>query len=465
MSGGPCGGVSLRRPVPQSWVMTPTRLLLLAVLLAVLVPAHPARAQAGPDRRAVERALFRQFLAAKDPREAARLIDPIVATGVSFDTALARLRQGRSYASDVPRGRQDLTHRIAGIEHPYTVIIPEGYDPARAYPVRVQLHGGVGGPMRPGRGGDAADRIPGTKPEIYVLPNSWAQSMWWQGSQADNLAAILDQVKRSYNVDENRVYMTGISDGGTGAWFFAFREPTAFSSFLPLNGQMMVLSNPSTGVDGDMYPGNAVNRPFFAVNGGRDPLYPAAGVRPYVEYLQGLGAEIVFHVQEQAEHNTQWWPEERAAFERFLDDHPRNPFRDRLSWETERTDRYNRVDWLVIDRIGASTGGTEFGENNALPGGMFGRRREIFPHSETSGRVDLVRRANVVTATTQGVRAFTLLLSPSQFDLRQPVTVIVNGDVAFRGPVTPSVRTLLVWAARDNDRAALYGVALPIEVR
>ena len=49
--------------------------------------------------------------------------------------------------------------------------------------------------------------------------------------------------------------------------------------------------------------------------------------------------------------------------------------------------------------------------------------------------------------------------------MRQPVTVIVNGNVAFRGPVAPNVRTLLVWAARDNDRAALYGAALTIEVR
>jgi hypothetical protein len=76
-----------------------------------------------------------------------------------------------------------------------------------------------------------------------------------------------------------------------------------------------------------------------------------------------------------------------------------------------------------------------------------------------------VRRGNVVTATTNGVRAFTLLLSASQFDLSAPVSVIVNGNVAFRGPVTPTVRTLLEWAARDDDRQALYGVALPIEVR
>jgi hypothetical protein len=29
----------------------------------------------------------------------------------------------------------------------------------------------------------------------------------------------------------------------------------------------------------------------------------------------------------------------------------------------------------------------------------------------------------------------------------------------------PSVQTLLEWAARDNDRTALYGAALRVEVR
>ena len=59
----------------------------------------------------------------------------------------------------------------------------------------------------------------------------------------------------------------------------------------------------------------------------------------------------------------------------------------------------------------------------------------IFPRSKPSGRVDLVRRGNVVEASTQGVSAFTLLLSPSVFDFRQPVKVVANGRVAFEGVV------------------------------
>ncbi len=244
-------------------------------------------------------------------------------------------------------------------------------------------------------------------------------------------------------------------------YFFAFREPTSFASFLPLNGHMLVLGNRSVRPDGDMFPGNAVNRPIFVVNGGRDPLYPAEGVRPFVEHLRRLGAEIVFRVQEDAEHSTRWWPHERAAFERFVDAHARNPLPDRLSWQAEWVDRYNRIDWLIIDQLGPVDSEARFDDGNLMDGRG---RRKIVPRSAPAGRVDLVRRGNTVEATTEGVRAFTLLLSPVQFDFGEPVTVIVNGRVAFGGRVAPSVRMLFEWAAKDNDRTALFGASLRIDL-
>jgi hypothetical protein len=88
----------------------------------------------------------------------------------------------------------------------------------------------------------------------------------------------------------------------------------------------------------------------------------------------------------------------------------------------------------------------------------------IFPHSKPSGRVDLVRRGNVVEASTEGVRAFTLLLSPSIFDFRKPITVVANGRTAFEGIVEPSVATMLQWAARDNDRTMVFGAELKIDL-
>lgn len=435
-----------------------------ACIVAALVSLM-ASARAAPDPAAVDRA-FAAFWSAPDAVAAAQRAEEVVRTGVTFEDALARLRKGRRYAADVPRGLQRSTHRVPaagtteGLEHAYAFTVPDNYDPARGYQVRVQLHGGVARPSAEGREG--IGRIPGDPDQIYVHPRGWDRSEWWFPTQVDNLARILDRLKRTYNIDENRIYLTGISDGGTGVYFMAFREPTPWANFLPLNGHMMVLGNPEVGADGQMFPGNARNRPFFVVNGGLDRLYPAGRVKPYVEHLRALGAEVVFHVQAKAGHNTDWWPEEREAFEQFANQHPRDPLPDRLSWETERTDRYNRMSWLIIDGLGRVDGEATLRDSNLLAGAP--EPFPIFWREGESGRVDLERKGNTVEASTRGVRAFTLLLSPAEFDFSQPIAVKVNGRAVFQRRVDPSVLTLLKWAARDNDRTALFGAEVPIEV-
>jgi hypothetical protein len=62
------------------------------------------------------------------------------------------------------------------------------------------------------------------------------------------------------------------------------------------------------------------------------------------------------------------------------------------------------------------------------------------------------------------VAAFTLLLSPDQFDLNRAVTVVVNGRTVFERVVQRDIRTLLKWAARDNDRTMLFAAEVPIVV-
>ena len=71
---------------------------------------------------------------------------------------------------------------------------------------------------------------------------------------------------------------------------------------------------------------------------------------------------------------------------------------------------------------------------------------------------------NTVTATTRHVAAFTLLLSPDQFDFSKPVKVVADGQTVFEGMVKKDVATLLKWAAKDNDRTMLFGAELPIRL-
>ncbi len=153
--------------------------------------------------------------------------------------------------------------------------------------------------------------------QMYVIPYAWADAPWWGESQLENLATILDTVKRTYNVDENRVVLCGVSDGGTGAFYVAMRATTPWASFLPLNGNLMVLRSADVN-SGDLFPNNLRNKPFFAVNGGRDPLYPAEYVARYVSHLKENGVDFDFEPQPDGEHNTAWWPTVKDSFESFV---------------------------------------------------------------------------------------------------------------------------------------------------
>jgi hypothetical protein len=87
--------------------------------------------------------------------------------------------------------------------------------------------------------------------------------------------------------------------------------------------------------------------------------------------------------------------------------------------------------------------------------------QEVF-HNGRSGRVDLVRAGNTVTARTRGIKEFTLLLSPDQFDFDKPVKVFANGRTVFDAKIKKDLRTLLTWAALDNDRTMLFGAEVKV---
>jgi len=403
--------------------------------------------------------LLEKFFAAETPADGEALAAQF--EPYDFDAFLyKRLKEGRTYL-DEKRGEYSL--RWKSKSGPYfnnVVEVPTDYDPAKKWPLRVQLHGGVGRPspnaQPPGRqptpGGRTPNRIEGEK-QIYLHPSGWMAAQWWDEEQVDNILRAVDTLKRKYNIDETQIYITGISDGGTGVYYLALKEPNQWSSYLPLNGSLAVLRNPANGADGEMHGNNLVNAPLYIVNGENDPLYPVVDVEPHIAWLKKMGVNVMFRPQAGAVHNTAWWPTERAPFEQFVHDHPRVAHPAALSWETERVDRFNRNRWLIINELRADAS----------------RRTELtdlgfFRHTIRSGRVDVRRKGNTFDAIVRDVASFTLLLSPDAIDFSAPVVVTVNGKQAFSGTVRKDPVTLMRWAARDNDRTALYGAELKIAV-
>ena len=439
-----------------------TRFATYLIAIASLLEAPLSRAQSPQKPSAEIDRAFQSFFAAESPAAAESYIDSIVKTGVTFEDAFKRLRAGRLYTAK-KAGVFQMSNRTAdGIEHRFAVNIPASYDPARPWQVRFQLHGGIDDRTdNTPRGRGEIGALAGAE-QIYVLPAAWDRAPWWSDDQVLNLNAIIDTLKRTYNVDENRIALSGVSDGGTGAYFIAMSDTTPFASFLPLNGFILVLSiHPE--VEGRLFPNNLTNKPLFVVNGGKDPIYPEATVAPFTRHLMDGGVRIDYHPQPEAAHNTRWWPEVRETFEKFVSDHPRDPHPAKLTWEAADL-AHNRAHWLVINAFGDVPGqAAVLPDVNAMKG--LHSEGVMFLRPLPTGRVDLVRTGNTVEALTRGVSAFTLLVSPDRFDLRQPVKVIENGREVFNGRVTPSLRTLLEWAARDNDRTMLYAAELKIVLR
>ncbi len=494
------------------------------------------------------------FWSATSEDEIASASAAILAVDPDIEEIWARLRAGRPYAADAPTGRRLLTRENRdGVEHGYVVRVPGNYDPSIRYPVIVYLHGGVSRPKREdGTWWRREERL-ARDDAVVVAPASWNESLWWQDSQIENLAGVLNDLKRTWNVDENRVYLIGISDGATGAFYHAMKATTPWAAFLPLNGHPVVLANPASDVDGEMHVTNLRNKPLFIVNGGRDPLYPAASVVPFMRLFQQAGVFLDFRPQPEAGHDVSWWDDQKPAMDAFMTRQIRRPLPARLSWETERSDRYNRAHWLVITELGAVEGepdleayNTVMDQNSGIPLGinMIGqmvdgsglrvlevgsdsmasaagmrnddtivevagtsgpsvedlrqaligfapgqqiplvvqrgaeriamtleypaeaapRGRPAFPRTRVPGRVELDQRGNTVTAYTRGVRRFTLLISPEQFDFTQPIAVAVNDVTVFDGMVEPDIAVLLRWVAVDQDRTAMYGAELDIAV-
>jgi poly(3-hydroxybutyrate) depolymerase len=333
--------------------------LVAGVCAAVVGAVRPGAQPSPADAR------WQAYWKAGSPADAAREAERLIAAGVTFDEAWTRLKAGRRYPA-APTGERNLRATgPGGLAFDNYIEVPASYDPARPWPLRVQLHGGVDR-QNPEEGRRRrANRLPG-EPQIVAHPFGWSEAAWWHAPQVDNILSLVDRVKRQYNVDESHVYLTGTSDGATGAYFLAMREPTLWSSVLPLIGHLAVLANPSTGADGDLFVSNLVNRPLFVVNGMRDPLYPAARVAPYLEALETAGVSLTFHPQATGGHDTSWWDSERPAYEAFVRDHPRPSHPALLSWTTERTDRYNRIQWLVVDELGARPGDTALADINTF---------------------------------------------------------------------------------------------------
>ncbi len=69
-------------------------------------------------------------------------------------------------------------------------------------------------------------------PFIIVSPQCPTGIRW----KTNTLIALLDDIIENYNVDENRIYITGLSMGGYGTWKMANEIPERLAAIIPICG-------------------------------------------------------------------------------------------------------------------------------------------------------------------------------------------------------------------------------------
>jgi len=138
-----------------------------------------------------------------------------------------------------PKGFMIETVSNAGRNRNYGLFVPIAYNPEIKYPVLVFLHGfGEGGSkarenLRVGLAPAVAKRA-GNFPFICIFPQS-PDGHWDEDSDAaSDVMACLADVSRRYSVDANRVYLTGLSTGGYGAWAIGAKHRDVFAAIVPM---------------------------------------------------------------------------------------------------------------------------------------------------------------------------------------------------------------------------------------
>jgi predicted peptidase len=126
---------------------------------------------------------------------------------------------------------------------PYLLWLPDGFDDSRAYPMIVSLHGTGPTAYTPEfvmQHGLPAVLAQDDQPEgfdfVVLAPQGLDGVDWWSTGQPEEVNEIVDDIVAELSIDPDRVYLTGFSTGGQGAWHLAARYPDRYAAVVSVAG-------------------------------------------------------------------------------------------------------------------------------------------------------------------------------------------------------------------------------------
>ncbi len=212
-------------------------------------------------------------------------------------------------------GYLNKTVAVNETEDQYVVYVPEDYTADRAWPLIVFLHGaGERGddnetPLKQGIV-NAIKKDPTRFPAIVLIPQCPKEQDW--NTCHDSLDAQMAATQEQYNIDNKRIYLTGLSMGGYGTWLWGAIHTDTFAALMPICGggdpyDIQKLLN----VGGGNPYGSMASRlralatvPIWAFHGGSDSVVPVERSRDMVAAIKERGGNIKYTEFEGVDHNS-----------------------------------------------------------------------------------------------------------------------------------------------------------------
>jgi len=334
-----------------------------------------------------------------------------------------------------------------------TVHVPPSYDPTKPFPLLLALHGAGGnGQQEEARWRTVADALG----MIVVAPTEAGENGGYAFTRREREAAlaVLRWARRRYDVDENRIHLTGVSRGGHMTWDIGTRYPDLFATLSPMIGGPRL--EPRGGQNNLRYIANVAHLPIRDLQGEEDDKRMLFSLGLAFERLKAADApDAKLITFPGLGHDFQF---DAVDWGKFLGDARRDPCPKhvlRLCADPRET----RAFWMDVKGMERDVREEFTPQVDAKQwAGMDDAARRRFIAAEVdkrTARLEAEMKApGDFIVKGEGVRSFRLLLSEGMFDPKVAVKVTWNGRARTR-KLAPSKETLLLDFVERFDRTFL----------